>query len=315
MFRKILIPLDGSPLAEQALVHVQQLAPPGSELILVNVIETFRYGLAGMDLPTADILTNVRAAAEDYLQKHQRQLAAQQYAVQTCIVNGDAAQGILDMARSSKADLIVMTTHGRSGVARWTYGSVAERVVRHAEQPVWLVRENARVTPLHEWRRILVPLDGSPAAESVLTLAQNLAQQTRVELVLLRVVPELDETNRRILFENETAAQAAFEQWQHNARHYLATVAQRLTTAGIAHRALVACGEPAHTILDTAHAEDVDFIVMATQARRGFDRLLHGSVMAEVLRGVDRPLLLVRAHESPVRAKAVDRSFALHHMM
>jgi nucleotide-binding universal stress UspA family protein len=279
------------------------LVPPDSvELILVSVVETYRYTMVDMDMAAVDVIGSVRDSMEIYLQHQQHQLADQHYAVQIHVIDGDAAQGILEVAAATGADLVVMTTHGRAGMARWILGSVAERVMQNAEQPVWLVREDTRVIPLSELHRILVPLDGSTEAERALALAQRVAQEAHAELVLLRVVPELDETNQRMLFENETAARAALEKWQSSAQHYLTELAQQMTQEGIPTHLHIGFGDPAQAVLDAANTENVDCIVMATHARRGFDRLLYGSVAASVLHRCNCPLLLVRAY-APEQAK------------
>jgi nucleotide-binding universal stress UspA family protein len=218
MFRKILVPLDGSPLAEVALQHVLQLAPPGSaELVLVNVIETYRYSSATMEMTPIDILRYVRTGVETYMENQRDLLTARQYTVQTYIPEGDAAEGILDVAEASGADVVVMTTHGRSGVARWALGSVAERVIHNANLPVWLVRENTRITPPDEIQRILVPLDGSAMAEMALEQAQQFARQTGAELLLLRIIPEPDDINRRMIFATDSSAQTALAKWRNYA--------------------------------------------------------------------------------------------------
>jgi nucleotide-binding universal stress UspA family protein len=301
MFRKILIPLDGSPLAERALLHVLQLAPPNSvELVLVNVIETYRYSATTMGMTPVDVLRYVRSGIEAYIENQRSQLEARQYAVQTYILEGDAAGGILEVADTTEADLIIMTTHGRSGVARWALGSVAERVIHNAPLPVWLVRENTRVISPHEMQRILVPLDGSAMAETALDQAQSLAQETGAELLLLRVVPEPDDINRRMIFATESSAQTALATWRNHAEQYLARVVQERIAAGIVTRTLVTSGAPVRSMLDTISTESIDAIVMATHARLGFDRLLRGSVAAEVLRHAGCPLLLVHATEAAV---------------
>lgn len=303
MFRRIVVPLDGSPLAEKALLHVLQVASPSStELVLVNVIETYRYSAATMEMAPIDVLSYVRSGIDAYMEEQRCQLEAQQYTVRTRILEGDAAEGILGVADAINADLILMTTHGRSGVARWALGSVAERVLHHAKQPVWLVRENTRVISWHDMRRILVPLDGTAAAEQVLDQAQGLAQQAGAELLLLRVVPELDDANRRILFENESTAQTTLASWRIHAEHYLADVAQSLQESGVSTRTLTTSGAPVRSMLDIVAAENVDCIVMATHARLGIDRLLQGSVAAEILRHCGCPMLLTRVQEPAVPA-------------
>jgi nucleotide-binding universal stress UspA family protein len=141
-YRKILLPLDGSPLAEHVLPHVAWLAAPkATELVLVNAIEFWRYAQAGSEFVWSDILTSLRSDAEAYLATQCQQLQQAGYRVTTHILEGDAAQVILDLAQTTDADLIAMSTHGRAGFLRWTLGSVAERVIHGAQIPIFLVRE------------------------------------------------------------------------------------------------------------------------------------------------------------------------------
>lgn len=297
MFRKILVPLDGSPLAERALLHVQRLAPPGTaELILVSVIETYRYSYSATDMALHNTLSHARSSTDVYLQAQRNQWEAQHYAVQTYVAEGDAAQEILRMADETGADLIAMTTHGRAGIRRWSLGSVAERVLREAEQPVWLVRESTRVVSLREMQRILVPLDGTAAARQAVVQAQQLARESGAEVWLLRAIPKRDEIGRAAPFVDDPEKKL-FEMWQRHAEEDLAEVAQELTAAGIACQTLVVPGEPAPVIDDTARTENVDCIVMATHVRQGLDRLLYGNVADEVVRRCECPMLLVHAHE------------------
>lgn len=296
MFRKILVPLDGSPLAERALIHVERLAPPGSaELILVSVIETYRYSYAATDMAFHDTVSHVRHFTERYLVEQRRRFEALGYAVETYMMDGDAAQGILKVADEVGADLIAMTTHGRAGVRRWTLGSVAERVLRSAEQPVWLVRESTRVIPLNEMARILVPLDGTRAAQQAVAQAQQLAQQSGAEVWLLRAIPE--RSNRSPTLVAEERESQFFQMLQHHAEADLATATEALTAAGIACETLVIPGEPAHVIAEKAITENVDCIVMTSHVRQGMDRLIYGNVADEVMRRCDCPMLLIHAHE------------------
>lgn len=300
MFQKILIPLDGSPLAETALAHVQRMAPAGTaELVLITVIETYRYGYSATDIAFNNTLHYVRESTGEYLAQQQSKLEAQQYTVQIYAVEGDAAQGILDVAEETGADLIAMTTHGRAGVMRWALGSVAERVLQEANIPVWLVRESTRIVPPEEMERILVPLDGTEAATQALAQARQLAQHTGAELLLLRAIPDMDGIDSENMFNDEPTAQQTREMWRTRAEEYLAEVAQDLAAANISSRTLVVQDDPAHAVFQTAAAENVDCIVMATHARYGLNRLLYGSVADDVLRHIDCPLLLVHAHEWP----------------
>jgi nucleotide-binding universal stress UspA family protein len=148
MYSKILVPLDGSPLAEQVLPHVLALAQcHASEVVLMQVVSYPTTGLpltdaaweAGMrDCAECTDLDYLRCVAEKYFRGSSLKVAAEVITGQ-----GPVVDSILDYAEKIGAELIAMSTHGRSGPARWIIGSVAERVVRAAKVPVLLVRARA----------------------------------------------------------------------------------------------------------------------------------------------------------------------------
>ena len=146
MFHKILVPLDGSPLSEKALPPALELAKKfASEVILLQVIDppypiTTVSG-AAIDQVIKEIRTATYSEATEYLKSHVDTLSEGGYNVKTEILEGSPiAKYILDVARHQEIDLIVMSTHGRGGLDRWVFGSVADRVLRHANDPVLLIR-------------------------------------------------------------------------------------------------------------------------------------------------------------------------------
>jgi nucleotide-binding universal stress UspA family protein len=149
MFKKILVPLDGSPLAEKALPYAEALAEKfEAELILVWVIQQpilvpLDYG--GTIQPSLDaIILQQKQAAQEYLSQLQAQLRQRQRANRIVILeSASVAEAIIDLANQEEADLIVKTTHGRSGPSRWLFGNVALRVLQQAPCPVFLVRVKA----------------------------------------------------------------------------------------------------------------------------------------------------------------------------
>ncbi len=294
VYRKVLIPLDGSPLAEQVFAYVQQLASPSTTaLVLVTIVETWRF-VPYLDGLSAQIsLGPVRGIAETYLARQYEQWQSLGYQVHTHLGEGDAAQEILRVAESSGADLIAMTTHGRSGFERWSLGSVAERVIQGAKLPVLLVREAMEVSG-GQLQRLLVPLDGSPLAEQVLPQAQALAQATDAQILLLQVIQSLDEGNQKILFKDKAQVDALYKNWCAGAEKYLCQVAQAYRKAGISSDYQVLFGDPDKVICNTVTDESVDLIVMSTHGRSGLSRWYYGSVANKVMRNVTAPLLLLR---------------------
>ncbi len=145
MFKHILVPLDGSAFAEAALPYAQSLAGKyQAEITLLRVIVPPRWpGVLEAELP--ELIERLsKTAAQDatsYLQYRQESLQAQGLRVTARAQSGEPAPDlILEIAKELNCDLIVMSTHGRSGLQRWMFGSVAERVLRHAEIPVMLIR-------------------------------------------------------------------------------------------------------------------------------------------------------------------------------
>jgi nucleotide-binding universal stress UspA family protein len=140
MYQKVLVPLDGSELAECVLPHVKAIAAGCGirEVVLLKVVEPLPTGTA-LGVEEAAQKIGVKAA-EDYLATIQAKLNKEGLAVKTQVLTGRAAETITDFAQHNKVDLIALATHGRSGISRWVFGSVADRIVRSSSAPVLLIR-------------------------------------------------------------------------------------------------------------------------------------------------------------------------------
>ncbi len=142
MYKKILVPLDGSELAECVLPHVKAIAlGSGGKVTLVRVVEPAPAGIppaVESELQKAGI-----KAAEDYLARIKAELVKQRLNVETKVLTGRAAEALVDFAQREKVDVIIMATHGRSGVRRWVFGSVADRVLHYSSAPILLIRPRA----------------------------------------------------------------------------------------------------------------------------------------------------------------------------
>ena len=199
------------------------------------------------------------------------------------------ADSILERARTGKADLIVMATHGRGPLSRFGLGSVADQLVRRAPVPVLLVRpsENPpRTAPEPVVENILIPLDGSQLAEQVLEPAAELAQLMEARLCLLRVVK-----SRSTSADRGAAGLPDKSEYE----GYLERVAARLREHGLQVRTrVVAARHAAEAILEEARVHGADLIALATHGRGGLKRLLHGSVADRLIRGAALPILVYR---------------------
>ena len=153
MFSRLLVPLDGSELAEKALAYAAYIAREvGAELRLFRVVTRPAPPLSDGEMviiaDTGPTVAEESANARQYLQMTAERLRETGIRVDYAIEVGDAATAIVEYAREQSVDLIVMSTHGRSGLGRWVYGSVADRVLRSSAQPVLLVRASSPVPPV-----------------------------------------------------------------------------------------------------------------------------------------------------------------------
>jgi nucleotide-binding universal stress UspA family protein len=155
MYSRILVPLDGSPFSECSLEHLKTIAVGCRvpEVILLRAVEPLSstelasLAEAGGDL-IPEIETRVSAEAEDYITRIVDELKKEGIPVSGAVVNSPAAEGILGYADKNQIDLIIMSTHGRSGISRWAMGSVSDKVVRHSAIPVLLVSPpGCRISP------------------------------------------------------------------------------------------------------------------------------------------------------------------------
>ena len=312
MFQKILVLLDGSELAEVVFPYAKELAARlDLDVILLHVCSPVLRDFAPLHLAYIEqAAKTIKRQAEDDRKKLGIQPRAKPVRVRGELTMGYHADEILRYADENAVDLILMASHGRSGIKRWELGSVAEKVLHASKVPIWLVR--AGITdevPYDQWptKSILVPLDGSELAESVLPYVEALAKQRGAEpvnVVLLRVCdlpatpsyysPELSGVplNWGQLMEQETARRKQV------AKKYLTEVAKRLRDTGISAQSVVLAGKAVDEIVKYVNDNPFTLIVMATQGRSGLKRLFYSSTTESVLRGVSRPMLLVRPHNS-----------------
>lgn len=277
MLHKILVPLDGSELAERALVAATALAEPNAAKLLL-VRAAMSHTLAGVDGQERRV--GAIQEAEAYLARVRADLVERGLTVDTVVPYGPAADCIADQARLQSADLILMSTHGRTGPARLLFGSVAEAVVARSSVPVML--ERAWRPLVHPPRfgpgsALVVLLDGSPFAESAIEYALRLAASVRSRLDLVQVTGIRDEIDAADAYLNGVRAR----------------IADRYPSVSVATN--VRCADDAPGEIERLLTEAQPALaVMATHGRTGLRRSLLGSVAGHVLRNAVAPLVLVR---------------------
>jgi nucleotide-binding universal stress UspA family protein len=307
MLRSILVPLDGSAFGEHALPLALALARrAGAALHLVHV-----HQLLPATLDELTVLDQVEATLRKeewtYLGGVAQRLAAvAPVKVDPVLLDGEVAQALHDRAVETRADLVVLSTHGRGPLSRFWLGSVADKLVRRLPMPVLLVRPKegpadlAAEPPL---KHVLVPLDGTPLAEQALEPALKVGALTGARFTLLRVVkpavlPQYVGEGSTVAGLHDSVLQdlrARQRRLEEEARAYLDAVADRLRQRGVPVQTRVVVEEsPALGILGEIQEHGADLVALATHGRRGLSRLLLGSVADKVLRGASVPVLLHR---------------------
>jgi nucleotide-binding universal stress UspA family protein len=308
MLRKIIIPLDGSPFAERVLAHLPRLGTPDKlELVLVRILETSRYySYVAPDAVHIFDFVQWRQEADAYLKRIAWELREQGYRVYTMTVEGDVATAICEVADTQDAGMIAMTTHGRSGLERWIMGSVADRVIRSARLPVYLVRPGKEVLVGGAPQRVMVPLDGSRLAEGALKCALELIEGRDAELWLVQAVELPELWGEEFLNAEAVASLPTVEEQEALAQAYLDGIADPLRMQGYRVQTCIETGHPATVISSVAADRQVDTVVMSTHGRSGFSRWVFGSIAEKVLRLVDCPVLLIRAGSALTSAEEAD---------
>lgn len=290
----IVVPLDGSELSEGVLPYATAIAKAtSSRLLLVTVWEGAEAALS-QTFPTLaeDVFRQGEAHYEAYLKQIVDRETRAGVTIDAEVLTGDPAERLLGLIAERGADLLALATHGRSGLGRWVYGSVAGKLIREADVPTLAVGPNVLEAKAQTATitRILLPLDGSELSELALQPAGELAAALGAEIVLTQVlrwatqafafgVPDVD-----VARVDEQLAEAAHA--------YLAARREALG-AKASVRTIVLRGTPAEAIIDLVESERIDLIVMASHTRAGLARAVLGSVADRVIQG-KAPVLLFR---------------------
>ena len=262
----ILVPLDGSPLAEGVLPVASTFSKLfKTPLTLISVAE-----------PSQKVYLDTLAA--------RWQNGAN--SIQTECQPGPVAATIQQMAAANNVDLIIMSTHGRSGVKRLLLGSVAGQLVQQLTRPVLLLKWEEETAVPTQFNKILVTLDGSKYAERVLPYMLPIAQKFSSQLFLLSV-PQ------------PNSQEALGLQMQ----HYLESMVEFCGNQGVGAQAHYTGHDPANTVIQLSQAQNIDLIMLGTHGRGGWQRLLLGSVADDVVRQASCPVFLVPIHEKRISGK------------
>jgi nucleotide-binding universal stress UspA family protein len=295
VIRTIVVPLDGSALADFALPHARGLAAEsGAVVVLVRAVH-------GWDTPGGKVAAVEEA--EVYLRQVQSSPALAGVTVHIQVVSDHPAQAIARVATQRDADLIVMGTHDRSGLGLILHGSVAGAVLRGTTVPVLLVPPVRRPrVRAGTYRTLLIPLDGSAPAESALHEVISSGFAPHATILLVRAVKPslvyqpapLGGTPPQVLWQEDQEIERRLA----DGRSYLHSVTRRETGRRL-EPVGVTLDEPASAIARAVDTHGVDVVAMTTQARRGGRHLVDSSVAGAVLHRVDVPVLLLYGGANP----------------
>jgi nucleotide-binding universal stress UspA family protein len=267
LLNRILVPLDGSELGDRILVHVRRILHRADvHVTLLHVAPDRESGSDG-----------------SHVERLRDELRIQGAQASSRVAVGDPASKILEVAEELRPSLIAMATHGRSGMARFARGSVAERVLSASPSPLLLVNPFAiDETEEAKIRKILVPLDGSKLSAEVLPIAAEVAQLFGSELVLFHSIELAGADFPAIAVAMTPGGAEALLRGQID------------RVEGVPIRARVSRGMAAGTILDAAKEEHADLIALTSHGGSGASRWPFGSVAEKVLRHAPCPILALR---------------------
>lgn len=295
MFRHILVPLDGSSLAEVILPAARSLGSNlGARVTLLHVVEASPPTTIHGDrhLGTAE-------EANEYLRRTSGQFQAAGVQVDwhvDSVERGDVAKTIFAHCGELNADLVMLTSHGASGLRGIVFGNIAQQVLQSGQVPVFMVRPDSAPSDF-KIAKILVPLDSSAIYEPALSLASDLAARYGAAMHIVVVVPTTgtlspERAATGVLLPSST--KAILDLAQDGAVEYLQKKVAEYRARGSTISAEVERGDTALKILDVAARNAIDLIVMATHGRAGLDAFWQGSVTPKVLGRAKAPVLMLR---------------------
>jgi len=289
MYDRILVPLDGSELAERTIPYVAELSQRlGSEAILFTVFTAHEH---------------LERPLKAYLEKKAQELTSLGVKARIVVSQGNAAAEILTFAEKNEVGLIALSSHGRTGVKLWTMGSVTHKVLQRSHSPVLLVRSDVPQTETGAGKleKILVLLDGSEFSESTLPFIERIAGCRETEVYLLRVIEPVATPHLAVhaggfdweKYEKDLAAHLEKE-----TKHYLQRKENSLRGKAVTVTSIVLAGKPTHVILEYAEDKAFDLIALSTHGLSGITKWVYGSVAAGIIERSSNHIFLVRNKSS-----------------
>jgi nucleotide-binding universal stress UspA family protein len=298
MYNKMLVVLDGSKWAEVVFTYAQELAGRLNICLeLLHVCTPQEEDQLPMRKAYIEHMAEVLQNKSDQVRSLSGEKSKCATVAQGHVVVGYPAEEILKYIDENKIDLLMLSTHGKSGIKRWNIGSVANQVIHAAKIPIWIVPSELKEADIYEMlpkRTIVIPLYGSKVTEVIIPYAVSMAKQrgTESEIVVIYVEDNSQNSylNLAIINQNEDKRISII-------KDYLDDVVKRIKDSGVAARSEILKGDPASAITNYSRANHPQLIAMATP-RSGLSKVVFGSVTENVLQMIKKtPLLLVSPKE------------------
>lgn len=290
MTKKILLPLDGSTTADGVLPTAITMARANdSDIVLLTVLESApEPGKAPVN-PLDWHLRKIEITA--YLNDVQQRLKGEGINSETVLLEGHAAERIIDYAHQVEADLLIMSSHGQSGLTGWNINSIGQKVIDRIRKSVMLVRAYQTTPP--QYKRILVPLDGSQRAESVLPLATRLAQHHEAELWLTHIITTPEIMHRTPLSDADVAlVDKVVNRNKEEANKYFAQLQARLPLPVKTH--LITNHNLSQSLHEFIKQEAIDLVVLNAHGYSEDRKRPYGSLVNNLITYGATPLLIVQ---------------------
>lgn len=293
MLEKILVPLDGSSLGELALLYIKELAPVfNSEVHLVSVCERRDTDYRRMIQVYVD---KIAEQVRDDFKKANRNIK-----IKTVVLDGNEARQIIEYAQQEQMSLIVIVSHGRSGIMPWTIGGTANKVVQTAQNPVLLVRASAfkgKRKPVRLFNKILVPLDGSQVGEAALPHVIEIARKLNSEVTVFSVIEPGQHVHTIGGQDFVRYTEQQVESMRTEISNYQLETRKKLADSGIKVRSIMSDGNAASEIIKISKADNFRLVAMSSHGRSGMRGWVFGSVSNKVLNSGKTSLLVVKASQ------------------
>ncbi len=307
MFEHILVPLDGSTLAECVLPHVVAMGHVfEARVTLLQVLERENApAQQGFVDPLGWYMGSAEAQA--YLDGMAGRLHEAGVKAETAVTEGRAAEQIIEFARGNNADLLVLSSHGRSGLSGWNVSGVVQKTIMRAYVPVMIVRAYQPAAGIDEvkYTRVLIPLDGSRRAECVLPLATKIARSQGSELLLAHVVRQIGIPYLGVPDpEDEALVEQIMERNRAEASNYLDRLKPRVDAS--VRTELLVSDSAATALHDLIGREHVSLVILSAHGYSGTTKWPYGSLVINLIGYGTTPLLIVQ----DLRPEEVDRSRA-----